>query len=287
MSMIFVKYKHMQLLLIILLIIPALISCSSFPGNNKEPLAKVYNNYLYREDLVGIFPANISVTDSIKMAKNYIDKWIRDQLLLRLAERNLPTEEQDLEKKIADFRASLLIHKYQQYLLNERLDSIVSAREIEAYYLDHANNFILERPVIRGFFIKVSLDAPDRNNLLAWFRSGNDYRHLEEYSTRHSITHAWFSDNYLYLDDVLRELPPGSYNRANAGNMDHIAATDSEFYYLIGIQEYIPARSPMPLSVASHKIRSIILNKRKFQFLNELENNVLNEGLDKNAFQYF
>lgn len=277
----------MKLLLIILLIISALISCRRFSNNNKEPLAKVYNNYLYRDDLAGMFPANISGPDSIEMAKNYIDKWIRDQLLLRLAERNLPTEEQDLEKKIADFRASLLIHKYQQYLLNQRLDSLVSAREIEEYYVDHGNNFILERPVIRGFYLKVPLDAPDRNNLLAWFRSSNGYAQLEEYGTRYSITHAWFYDNYLYLDDVLRELPPGSYNRANAGNNDHVVATDSEFYYFIGIQEYIPERSPMPLSVASNKIRNIILNKRKFQFLNELEKNVLNEGLNKNAFQYF
>ncbi len=264
------------------------IACNRFNNSHKEPLAKVYNNYLYREDLAGLFPSGLTSADSAKIAKNYIDKWIRNQLFLRLAEMHLPEEEKNLDKQIADFRASLLIHKYQQYLIDQKLDSIIDIKEIEDYYEAHSNNFILNRPAVRGIYIKVPIDAPNRNGLLTWFRSGNDLIQIENYSNQYAVSNIWFTDSFIYLDNLLRTLPPGSYSaNINFANTDHLTASDSEYYYFIGIQEYKPPRSQMPISLARQKIKNIILNKRKMQFLNDLEKNVLNEGISKNAFQYY
>ena len=276
----------MKLFIFLLFIVS--ISCNRFNNTQKEPLAKVYSNYLYREDLAGLFPSGMSKADSAKIAKNYIDKWIRNQLFLRLAEMNLPAEEKNLDKQIADFRASLLIHKYQQYLLDQKLDSIINIKEIEDYYEAHSNNFILGKPAIRGIYIKVPIDTPGRNNLLSWFRSGNDLIQIENYSNQYAVSNIWFTESFIYLDNLLLTLPPGSYSaNVNFANTDHITASDPEYYYFIGIQEYKPPRSQMPFSLASQKIKNIILNKRKIQFLNDLEKNVLNEGLSKNAFQYY
>lgn len=278
----------MRPIILMLLTTILAVSCSGFNNNNQEPLARVHNKYLYREDLAGVFPAGISTADSAKIARSYIDKWIRNQLFLRLAEVNLPDQEKDLDKQISDFRTSLLIHKYQQHLLDQKLDSVITLKELEEYYENHGDNFKLEKPAIRGFYIKLPADVPGRERLLTWFRNDDDYLQIENYSNQYADKYAWFTENWIYLDDLISELPPGSINPGdNYSNTDHISVVDSDFYYFIGLQDYLPPRSQMPFSLSTQKIKNIIINKRKIQFLNELEKNVLNEGLSKSTFQYF
>jgi hypothetical protein len=264
------------------------MSCKNFSGKQHEPLARVYNTYLYREDVAAIFPPDISEADSIKIARSYIDKWIRNQLFLRLAEVNLPAGEKNVEKQIASFRASLLIHKYHQFLINQKLDTVITFNEINDYYEDNKNNFILDKPAIRGIYLKIPLSAANRDRILTWFRNENDFMQIENYADQYAETYFWFNEDWVYLYDVLNNLPPGSINLSdNLSGRDNITVTDSEYHYFIGITEYLAPRRPMPENLASQKIKSIILNKRKIKFLNELEKSVLTEGSSKNSYQYF
>jgi hypothetical protein len=264
------------------------MSCKNFPGKHHEPLAKVYNTYLYREDISGIFPPNISEADSIKLIRSYIDKWIRNQLFLRLAEVNLPPEEKNVEKQIASFRASLLIHKYHQYLIDQKLDTVITVNEINDYYENHKNNFILDSPAIRGIYLKIPLSAANRDRVLTWFRNEKDFMQIENFADQHAETYFWFNEDWVYLNDVLNNLPAGAVNLpGNMAGRDNITVTDSEYHYFIGITEYRPPRGQMPVNLAGQKIKSIILNKRKIKFLNELEKSVLTEGSSKNSYQYF
>jgi hypothetical protein len=277
----------MRLYIFLILVVLISVSCTGFNNRQQEPLAKVYNNYLYRDDLPGIFPPGLSEADSIKMARVYIDKWIRNQLFLKLAEHNLPESDKNIDKEISEFRASLLIYKYQQHLLNQKLDSIIPQSELQEYYENHNVNFILEKPAVRGIFLKVPADSPNRDRLLTWFRSDDDLIQIENYRDLYAVNYSWFNENWIYLDEILNELPQGSFNPTGISNVDHIRASDSDYHYFVGIKEYRAARGPMPFSIASQKIESIILNKRKIQLLNELEKNVFTEGLSKNAYQYY
>lgn len=265
-----------------------IFACGDVNRQQREPVARAFDSYLYREDLAGIFPATISEADSARLARQFIDRWIRNQLYLRLAESNLPGGEKNVDKQIENFRASLLIHKYQQYLVGQKLDTIISIYEIHNYYENHTGNFVLDRPAITGIYMKTPLAAPDRDRILAWFRDDNDFIRLENYAGRHAENYLFFGDEWIYLNEVLGNMPAGSRNQpASMSGLDHIIVTDSEYQYFIGITGYLPARSEMPLSLATRKIKSIILNQRKIKFLNELETKIVAEGSSKNYFQYF
>jgi hypothetical protein len=265
-----------------------ILACEDVSRQQQEPVARAFGSYLYREDLAGIFPANINQADSIRIARQFIERWIRNQLYLRLAETNLPEDEKNVEKQIENFRASLLIHKYQQYLLGQNLDTIISMNEINNYYDNHPGNFVLHRPAITGIYIKIPISAPDRDRILTWFRGDNDLIRLENYAARYAAEYLFFVEEWVYLNDVFGNLPSGSREPPDGiPGPDHIAVTDDEYQYFIGITGFLPARSQMPLSLASRKIKTIILNQRKIKFLNELEKSVMTEGSSKNYFQYF
>ncbi len=275
--------------LLLLLVFPFIyLSCHRSGNDGGEPVARVYNNYLYRDELAGILPANASSADSTKIAHSYIEKWVRNQLLLRLAEANLPEEEKNLEKQIANYRASLLIYKYQQYLLGQKLDSLVTMREIEEYYEIHGRTILLDKPAIKGVFLKVPADAPGQGQLIEMFTGSGNIEDLESYGNRYASRSLIFTETWMYADELLQHFPAGSAAQTNAlRGPGQVTASDENFYYFLGVIDFVPRGSQMPLSIAARKIKNIIINRRKNQFLNELEKSLLNEGLEKNAIQYF
>ena len=76
-------------------------------------------------------------------SKDFIEKWVRNQLLLNKAEINLTDEEKNVEQQIENYRSSLLIYAYEQSYLRQNLDTVVTDKEIEDYYKENQSNFIL------------------------------------------------------------------------------------------------------------------------------------------------
>lgn len=79
--------------------------------------------------------------DSAEVAKNYIDNWIKRQLILQVAEKYLTAEQLDIERRVQDYKESLIIYSYENELIQQKLDTVVSQDEIEAYYQQYEENF--------------------------------------------------------------------------------------------------------------------------------------------------
>ena len=132
-----------------------LFGCPSIEPNKQEnPLARVEDMYFYPSDLPDIFYGNISAEDSAEITKTYIQKWIKNKLLLQKAELNIPTEKQrEVLKRLEDTRTSLMIFEYQQQMINQKLDTIILQSEINEFYNQHLNNFILDKNINENMVI--------------------------------------------------------------------------------------------------------------------------------------
>lgn len=279
--------KHLIYLSLMMLI--TFSGCEYFQKKPKEdPVAKVGNKYLYRTDLADIFPGGIAPRDSILIAKKFIDNWIRKELMLRKAELNLSVKDMDFEKQLSDYRASLIIYKYQQQLLNQKLDTVISVAEIEKYYEGNQPNFILNQNAIRGMFIKVPRGAPNIDKIKGWYRNENDTPLLESYGYQFAVKYDYFNDDWFYLDNLLREIPMEINDQERfLRNNRFIETNDSLYYYFAGIKEYKLKSSIAPVSLVNENIKNIIMNKRKLEFLQNLEKNVYSEGVSKNLFELY
>ncbi len=255
---------------------------------NQKPIAKVHNKYLYEGDIADIFPKGITPRDSALIAKKFVDNWINKELMLRKAEMNLSDKDKNFDKQIADYRASLIIYKYQQQLLNQKLDTIISQREIMNYYEQNSSNFILNQNAVRGMFIKVSRGAPNIDKIKTWYRNENDTPLLESYGYQYAVKYDYFNDDWFYFDLLLREIPVEIPDQARfLRNNNYIETNDSLYYYFAGIKEYKLKSNVAPLSLVEENIRSIIINKRKLEFLQNLEKNVYGEAVSKNLFELY
>ena len=268
-----------------------LLSCTSLDTRNKEkPLAKVYEKDLYLSDVRDIFPSGISGQDSLLILQNYVDKWIKKQLILQKAELNLTEDQKDVRQQIDEYRSSLLIFKYEQNLILQKLDTVILPGQVQNYYDENSSNFILDENIVKALFIKLPLDAPNLGRLRQLYRSEReeDFQQLESYCYQYAVKYDYFEDDWISFERITRELPveirsPDRYLRYNR----YIEQQDSAFRYLVNLREYNLASTVAPIVYVEDKIRSIILNQRKVQFVKDLENNIYLDALNKGNFTIY
>ena len=116
--------RNKQILLNKLVIFIALVfslgSCVSSLDNDKgNELARVFDNYLYESDVDRLVPENTSHHDSLVLVRNYIDSWVKTQLMIVQAKKNLAIQKLDLDKQLEDYRNSLVIYHYETELINQ------------------------------------------------------------------------------------------------------------------------------------------------------------------------
>ena len=101
---------------LIFCLLMVIFSCSTYHSNNGgDPIATVGDKYLYLSDIPDFFSYELSAKDSAVIAKKYIQKWIKKQLILQKAELNLTVAKQrEVNKQLEETRASLIIYQYEQ-----------------------------------------------------------------------------------------------------------------------------------------------------------------------------
>jgi len=274
--------------LINIVLLLLLASCSKNKQADSNPaVAKVYDTYLYLSDLEGIVPTQISKDDSIIIVRNYINNWIKKQLMLRKAEINLSNENRNIQKEIDDYKSSLLIFRYKQELIRQKIDTVVTDNEVQSYYNQFSGNFILNQNILKATIIKISNQLTDLQKLKQWLRSDDSETQLklDEYCYQYATKYHSFNDDWINFNDLLKEVPLDPTNEDQILKYQKFIETnDSLFYYLVRINDYALKSTVQPIDYAELKIKSIILNKRKFTFLEEIENNIYNDALDRNEF---
>src|SRR5689334_18706215 len=165
-------YKRM---IIVFLGSAILMSCNYFSKKNEvrttNAVARVFDKYLYLENLNGIVPPNASRQDSILATKNYIDNWIHQQVVLRKAESNLDEEKKNVEKQLDEYRNSLIRYAYEKALIEQRLDTVVSDKEIEEFYNANPGNFELKSNILKVIYLKLNKKSPKLNKVRDWYTS--------------------------------------------------------------------------------------------------------------------
>ena len=263
-------------------------SCVLKTRKGDKAVAKVGDMYLYFSEMSDIFPKGCSKDDSTALAKLYIDNWIKTRLLLQKAELNLLKEQLDISRELETYRSSLLIYKYEEQLLREKLDTTVHDSEINKYYEANIASFLTDEYVVKAIYIKLPENPPTLWRVRQWLFSDQekDMQDLMDYCRNHAVQFHFFDDEWIQWSKI--ELPQKeAATRLLSSNSERIEQHDGEFTYLVRIREKRAPGDATPLVFVKDKVKSIIINKRKLKYISELEQNVYNDALVKNQFEIY
>ena len=268
-------------------ILVVLSGCKEEDKTTKKPIAKIHEKNLYLSDVESVIPNGKSKEDSAMIAENYIRNWIKKQLLLKKAEQNLSENNKNIQKQIEEYRSSLLIYRYQQQLIDQKLDTTISEDEISSYYKENKSNFTLDENLVRVLYIELPKNSPHITNVKKWITSDDteDINKLEDYCYQYAKKFDDFNNDWIILKNLINNIPldidnPQRFLQYNQ-TIEH---RDSLFNYFIKINEYKLKGTPAPISYVRGKIKSVILNKRKHHLLEKLEKDLYNEALNRNEF---
>ena len=273
--------------IIVLMTTVLMFSCVSKSRKGDKAVAKVGDKYLYFSEMSDIFPKGCSKDDSMALAKLYIDNWVKTRLLLKKAELNLSKEQLDISEEIETYRTSLLIYKYEEQLLREKLDTTALDSEIKSYYEANIANFSSDEHVVKAVYIKLPANAPEIWNVRRWIMSSRekDVQDLTDYCQRQAASFGFFDDEWVQWAKI--ELPQKEDATRQLAYYERIEQHDGEFIYLTRIKDKRAPGDTAPLVFVKNKVKSIIINKRKLKFISELEQNIYNDALSKNQFEIF
>ena len=279
---------------IIISVISVINVISGCNGNetDKEPVARVYDSYLNKSDIRIILPQGISYQDSISLSKSYIDNWIRQRLILHKAELNLTDKSRyiGIEKQLQDYRNSLINYTYKEELIRQKLDTVVTDKEIEDYYTANLKNFELKDNIIKVIYVKVGKNSPGLNKVRKWYRADDDEGKilLEEYCHQFALTFFLDDNSWILFDDLLKEVPINTYNKDQFLKYNRfLEVEDSLNRYFVNIKDFKIKNSISPMSFEKDNIRHIILNKRKLMLIKKMEESVYQEALANNDFEIY
>lgn len=283
------KYMPMMKYIILFCVCVSLFSCQP-KQRGVIPVAKVFEEILYRIDVSEFIPSGTSYEDSVLLAQKYIRTWVTQQLLLHKAIDNLSGEEKDLERQVEDYRTSLLIHQYKQKLIAQRLVDEIPESEIETYYDEHENNFVLPTPIVQALFIILPKNAPHVKEVRKLYKSdkASDQESLEEYCLTNARKYDKFQNKWVEAKFLLN-LIPGDFNTLlkEIQTNRHLEKEDKRNYYFLKINAIRKEQTIAPLDYVRDEIVLILKNKKKLEFESELEKQINEEAVRKNYVKIY
>jgi len=275
------------------LVYAGISSCSYFkkrPDKAEGAVARAYDEFLYKADISRLITPGTSKDDSVNTVRNFINSWIKQRVILHRAESNLAEGDKDVEQELQEYRNSLITYIYQQELIRQQLDTVVTDEEIEKYYSSNQRNFQLKDNILKVNYVKLSLKAPKIDKARTWFRSPNarDKKLLDEYCNQFAIDFYMDDDTWVLFDDLLKKVPIKTYDKEEyLKNNRYIEITDSANLYLINIKGFMIKESLSPLSFEKDNIRNLIINKRKLGLIREMEQTTYENALKNNDFEIY
>ncbi|HQW00358.1 MAG TPA: hypothetical protein PLI47_09000 [Bacteroidia bacterium] len=281
-----------QISLFILLILQ-LSACSYFKRDStegKDAVARAYDYFLYPEDLQGLVPVGASREDSVAIIKNYIDNWFRQKVVLRKAERNLDDEKKDVEKKLEEYRNSLLTYAYETELVRQKLDTVINEEEIAQFYKNNQDNFELKDNIIKVIYLRLNKKSPKLNKVKDWYKSNvkKDRQLLEDYCRQYALNYFLDDNTWLLFDDLLKEIPIKTYDKEQfLQNNRIVEIEDSSTIYLVNIKGFMVKNSISPLSFERNNIKTIITNQRKLKLIEQMEKQAYEDAKKGNDVEVY
>ena len=271
----------MKELKILIFLIFLLVTVACFNGNDQRVIASVNEKDLLLSEVIKEMPG--STEDSAFFVDRYINTWVRKQLMIYHAEINLSSDLIDYKKQIQEYRESLLIYAYQQELINQNFDTTITSQKILEYYNRYREQFKLVENIFIGRYIIVDKSAPSLKDLSKWYKSNNieSIERLVDYCQQFAKEYYLTDSSWQYFSTINDRLP--DLITEEEYFLQHTKAVwleDEIYRYYIYIKDYKLKGSISPLYMEREKIRNVLLNKNKIQYLKQLEDQLYQNALD-------
>ena len=252
-----------------------------------EVVARAGDHVLHLSELEQYIPQGVSSEDSTKLARQFIDAWAQDLLLLDMAEEQLSPSEKDVTNELEDYRRTLLKYRYEQLYINQRLDTLITTEEVNAFYKENSALFRLERPIVKARYLLIPADSKSIRKLRALMSSENeaDLTEAASLASTIAIKYADQADTWTDALSLAREMGIDYQKLLSGIHNQFMEYTDEDgILHLAYLAELVPEGKTAPQEYCEERVRDLILSARKHALEVSLEQDVLEDARKNNKY---
>jgi hypothetical protein len=269
--------------LLVIVLISACSSSDSSENPHDRLVAKAYNKSLFASELNDLIVAGTPAKDSAQIANAYIEKWIREAVLMHEAEKYVP-KDLNIDELVRDYRASLIRHNYEKLLVENNLDSTITETELQSHYEEYKEEYKLRSPILKCNFIKLPKPVEQLNDVKDWWRSDKegDFKKLVDYCSRNAALYLLNDSLWYDLKEISVHLPQDELTENNYRSKRNLTVEDEDFNYFLRIVDTTPAGEYSPLDYVKDRANKVILHKRKNTMLERKKEEMYEVATSKN-----
>lgn len=270
----------------------SLISCEFLkPTGSQEVIARVDNDYLYKEDLENLFSEGLTKEDSTLRVTNFINQWATQKLLQTQAKINLPQEKQEEFYKLAEqYKSDLFIKAYLEALVKQKIDTTVTTAQAQEVYDSNKEAFKLNEDLIKFRYINVNQNNEGLEAIKSHFTTyeEEDRKILDSISIQFKA-YSLNDSIWIKVDQVVKNIPViDSKTRSELlKKSNFIQLQDSLGLYLMHVNDVLKRNNIAPIEYVMPTIKQIVVNKRKLEFIKKLEKDITKDAIKNNQFEIF
>lgn len=251
-------------------------------------LAEVFSRQLYYSDMASMLYDGVTPEDSILIVNAYVERWVREQLLMQKAEQNIP-KDLNLNKLVNDYRESLILNNYERLLIDSQLDSTVTQEQLTDFYEANKDQYHLEKPIAHILFLQIKDNRPNLDHALGWWNDPKpeNLKRLARYAKQYADKAMLADSTWMPLEDVVYMLPPGVMSENSATPGKEIRFQEQDVNYLLKIRDIRSTLEIAPLAYIRDQATRAILHRRQIDLINQVKEQLYDLEIRKNNVKVY
>lgn len=276
---------------IVFVIAVAAIGCGKAPEAKDGAIARVNNEYLYRNEIQELVPPGTSKEDSVAIVKDFIDRWASQKLLYNAAEVNLGKEKQaEYEQLVNQYKSDLYTRAYLEEVVKQSVDTILNEEDLKKYYNSNKENFRTTGTLVKLRYLQVAKDHPKFATVRSRFLSSRkaDAKALNDMAIQFK-SYAFNDTTWVDINEVYRKLPfitPENRDRYIGSGLSY-QYPDSTDVYLVKVNRVLDKNQVSPYEYIRPTLAQVIINNRKLELIKKFRKEITDDAIKNNKYEVY
>ena len=203
------------------------------------------------------------------------------------------TEEQkkSFNDLLVQYRNDLYTKAYLEEMVKSKVDTTITENELKSYYQSNKENFRTTGALVKLSYINLPENHPKLNLIKQKFsgaRKKDDHKFWDQYQLQFK-SFAMNDSVWVEMNQIYRKLPfitPDNREQyiVKGKTFEKLDPLD---IYFVKTKDLLEKNQVAPFEYIKPTIKQVLLNKRKLEFIQKFENEMVQDAKNNNKYEIY
>ena len=218
--------------------------------------------------------------DSTSQYKAFLEQWVANEVYKAEIKEKYPEDVWRLiNLRSESFKGDLAQFYLEETELRKQLDTIVTIAEVQNYYENHKDEFILHDYIVKALYIKIPVEVDFKEkklNQTYLLKNDKDIIEVNSYAKLYAANFYYNDSTWIYFDELAKDIPLAKFNVDNIIlNRTKTYFSDENYTFFLNIIDYKLKDEAPPVDFLQNEIKRIIVANRLHQLKEKNESSLI------------